>query len=94
MATYTENALFGPGGNTSAINAAMMNSSAGEMDWGAVLANGIRGATQGAIAGLVAEKYASGQLVNPANAQSYYAPQNNMLMLLLVAGGVYMLAKG
>lgn len=96
MATYTENALYGPGPNLSAINAQMLNPAyaQGETDWGAVMANGIRGATQGAIAGLVAEKYASGQLVSPNNPQALALPQNNMLMWLLVGGAVYMLAKG
>lgn len=37
----------------------------GETDWGAILANGIRGAAQGAIEAQVRDAYASGQLVSP-----------------------------
>lgn len=56
----------------------------GETDWGAILANGIRGAAQGAIQARVEEAYASGQLYAPAPAYEPRGP--GMTGLLLLAG--------
>lgn len=65
----------------SMVNPTMAN---GETDWSAILANGIRGAAQGAIAAKVNEAYASGQLVHPAAQR----PANSGLMGLLIVGAI------
>jgi hypothetical protein len=95
MADYTTTALFGSQGNQAFMPANMLNPgmAQGETDWGAVLTNGIRGATEGALAGLVAEKYASGQLAYPPGA---YAQQGggNMMPLLVIGAIAYLVLKG
>jgi hypothetical protein len=63
----------------------------GETDWGAILANGIRGAAQGAIAAQVNGAYASGQLMQPT---AYQQPRSNGLTGLLLVGAVlYMVSQ-
>lgn len=61
---YQNAALFGNAPNTASIPATMLNgfNSEGGTDWGAVITNGIRGAADGAIRGLVEEKFQDGQL--------------------------------
>jgi hypothetical protein len=87
LANYS---LFGDQQNNSAIPANLLSTNAeGEIDWGAVLAGGIRGAAQGAIRAQVNEKYADGQLVNPY-------PQNqsrNNTNLLLIGLVIFLLVK-
>jgi hypothetical protein len=83
--------LFGDTRNSSAIPANMLSANAeGEIDWGSVLAGGIRGAAQGAIRAQVNEKYADGQLVGPYNPP--IQPRSNTT-LLLVAVVAFLLLK-
>jgi hypothetical protein len=78
--------LYGDQANTSAIPQSMLNSNAdGTTDWGAVLAQGIRGAAQGAIRASVNEKYASGQLVAPYGTTGQAFTGNNLLLIAVVA---------
>jgi hypothetical protein len=86
MSDYTNDAIYGyTGGNT--LGADMLNPSAaqGFTDWGAILANGIRGAAQGAIGGMVNNAYASGQLQQQAIVQQR---SNSQFMTLLIIGAV------
>lgn len=90
---FSIDALFGGGANTSQIPATMLNPGAagGARDWGAILADGIVGATNGAIGALVKEKFDSGQLVAT---QTAAAQQQKQLMPLIVIGGIaYLLMK-
>lgn len=80
-------AIYGDAPNRSMMSATMLNSGQAQdsFDWGAVLANGIRGAAQGAMAASVNGAYASGQLVAP-NYQN--RGQGVSLVPLLVIGGI------
>lgn len=93
MSDYINDAIYGyTGGNT--LGADMLNPGAAQSstDWGAILANGIRGAAQGAIAAQVGGAYASGQLQQQAVAQQQ---KNSTFILLLIAGGVlFAMSKG
>lgn len=93
MSDYTNDALFGTYGG-GALGADMLNPAAAQSatDWGAILANGIRGAAQGAIAAKVGGAYASGQLVNQQAAQA--KGNSQFLTLLLVGGVLYALTRG
>jgi len=90
-----QNALYGsPVAAYNQLGANMVNpvKANGETDWGAILANGIRGAAQGAIGAQVNGAYASGQLVAPVGYQQTSASGLNGLILLaglafLVMGG-------
>lgn len=83
--TYQTDALYGDADNYSALPADMLNVNAdGAIDWNALLAGGIRGAAQAAIATRVNGAYASGQLVAPNQAQA----SNAKLMNLLLIGAV------
>ncbi len=83
--------VFGANNNYSAIPATMMNGSASsDIDWGAVVTNGIKGAAFNAINTMVGGAYASGQLQSPVNiaptAPSAISPQTmQMLMIGIVA---------
>lgn len=57
----------------------------GESDWGAILANGIRGAAQGAIASQVRGAYESGQLVQPTAYQPTTSASGLNGLLLIAA---------
>lgn len=80
-------ALYGDRANTSLMGADMLNSGAASdsMDWGAILANGIRGAAQGAMAASVQGAYDSGQLQAPPGA---VRGQTGSLLPLLILGGI------
>jgi hypothetical protein len=93
--SYEDNAIYGGLSMNTGLSAQTMNPTyaTSSFDWGAILTNGIRGATEGAMAGLVAEKYASGQLVVPG-AQQQVARANNMMPLLVVGVLAYVLMKG
>jgi hypothetical protein len=83
-----QDAIYGgPAAMYQTLGANMVNpaQASGETDWNAILANGIRGAAQGAIQAQVNGAYASGQLVNPA-AQG----RSNMTGLILLAGLAYL----
>lgn len=85
MIDLTTYSLYGDQANTSAIPASMLNTNAdGSTDWNAVLTAGIRGAAQGAIAASVGDKYASGQLVPPANTVRG-AQTRNLLIIAAIA---------
>lgn len=60
----------------------------GDTDWNAILANGIRGAAQGAIAAQVNSAYASGQLMAPVSYQPTTSP-TGLNGLILLAGLAY-----
>lgn len=61
-------------------------------DWGSILASGIRGAAQGAIAARVSGAYQSGQLQQQAVQQQ---KANGQFMVLLIVGGLlYLASKG
>lgn len=95
MLNYEGDAIYGTQSYNTAIGANMMNPTyaTSSTDWGSILTNGIRGAAEGAMAGLVAEKYASGQLQLPTAYQG--AQQQKSIMPLLVIGAiVYVLMKG
>lgn len=57
----------------------------GDTDWNAILANGIRGAAQGAIMAQVQGAYASGQLMPPPSDYRPTASGLNGLLLIAVA---------
>lgn len=80
-------ALFGGQPNTSLMGADMLNSGQAQdsFDWGAVLANGIRGAAQGAMAASVQGAYDSGQLRAPLGVSQ----GGNLMPLLLIGGLLY-----
>lgn len=96
MSNITNDALFG---NYQApyMGATMMNANAQtETDWGAVLAGGIVGAAQGAIGGMVAGAYASGQLQpTPAQMAAYQAQrqQSQLITLLIIGAVIYAVVK-
>lgn len=90
--SYQADAIFGSQANTSAIPADLLNVNAnGETDWNSVIANGIRGAAQGAISALVGEKFQSGQLRDPATVQ--VTASNKMIQWLLIGGVAYLVLK-
>lgn len=93
MSDYFNDALYGYTASTGTLGADMVNPSAASssVDWGAILANGIRGAAQGAIAGQVAGAYQSGQLV--AAQQQAQAANKGLITLLLIGGIAYVLMK-
>lgn len=90
---YQNDALFGDQKNTSLMGADMLNSGAAQnsMDWGAVLANGIRGAAQGAMAASVNGAYASGQLQGQAPGRG--AANGGLMPLLLIGGVLYLVMQ-
>lgn len=92
MADYYNDALWGYTSSGS-MGADMLNPGAagGETDWGAILANGIRGAAQGAIGSMVRGAQVSGQL---ATAQIQRQQSNQLFMLLLIGGVLYLATKG
>jgi hypothetical protein len=98
MANMTSDALFS-GAQGFGMGADMLNPGAASdsVDWGAVLANGIRGAAQGAIAASVGGAYASGQL-QPMPGRDMYgnplpvASSGANLIPLLLIGAVLFLA--
>lgn len=65
----------------------------GETDWGAILANGIRGAAQGAIGAQVSGAYASGQLV-PYQPTYNTTSANGLNGLILLAGLAFFVMGG
>lgn len=87
MGLYAET-LFGSEPNTSLLPAQMMNITANNStDWGAIIADGIRGAADGAIRGLVTEKFQDGQL--KASAQK----NSQMMTWALIAVAAYLVLK-
>lgn len=89
---YYNDSVFGYT-DSGTLGATMMNPGAAssDTDWGAILANGIRGAAQGAIGAMTAGAYQSGQLAQATATKQ----QNNQLLWLLILGGVvYFAAKG
>jgi hypothetical protein len=86
--------VFGADNNYSAIPANMMNASAtSDIDWGAVVTNGIKGAAFNAINTMVGGAYASGQLQNPATVGQPIG-SSSQTMQLLVLGAVAWLVFG
>jgi hypothetical protein len=87
-------ALYGDRPNTSLMGATMLNgyNAQDQFDWGAVLANGIRGAAQGAMAASVNGAYQSGQLVSPGLVTGR-GQGINLVTLLLLGGLVYVAVK-
>jgi hypothetical protein len=80
--------FYGRDNNYSAIPATMMNASASdEIDWGAVVTNGIKGAAVNAIQTMVGGAYASGQLQTPVQ-QSVAVSASPQTMNLLIIGAV------
>lgn len=85
--------LFGAERNYSAIPANMLNSGAADgQDFGHLVANGIKNAALNAMAGMVDQAYASGQLQYPASQQ----PQNQGggMNLLIVGALLFVLFSG
>jgi hypothetical protein len=83
LANYS---LFGDVQNTSAIPASVMSVNAdGDTDWNAVLASGIRGAAQAAIAASVGQKFADGQLVAQAQQKAQSDQMRNLLIMGVIA---------
>ena len=81
--------------NYSAIPANMMNACAdNEIDWGAVVTNGIKGAAVNAIQTMVGGAYASGQLQAPAQYAPAPAGISPQTMQLLLFGGIAWLLFG
>lgn len=96
MSSLTNDAIYGAN-QAPYMTATMFNPNAtSDTDWGAVLANGIVGASQAALATMVGGAYASGQLQNPVVAQQQYAAQqrSQMTTLLIVGAVIYLVAKG
>jgi hypothetical protein len=92
MGDYTNDAIYGYTGSGT-LGADMLNpyAASGPEDFGAVIANGIRGAAQGAIGGMVAGAQASGQLQQAAIVRQQ--SNNTLLVLLLVGGVLYAMSK-
>lgn len=65
----------------------------GDTDWGAILANGIRGAAQGAIAAQVNGAYASGQLVAPYTPTYNTTSAGGLNGLILLAALAFFVLK-
>lgn len=97
-------ALFAGQRNTSLMGADMLNAgqASDEFDWGAVLANGIRGAAQSAMAASVGGAYASGQLQQPmpgyvpgpgAGQGASQGGLNSLMPLLLIGAVLYMVTR-
>lgn len=81
--------------NYSAIPATMMNGGASdEIDWGAVVTNGIKGAAINAINTMVGGAYASGQLQAPRQYDQPVGVNNPQTMQLLMLGGLAWLLFG
>ncbi len=90
-----QNALYGnPVAAYNTIGAGMVNpvKANGDTDWNAILANGIRGAAQGAIAAQVQGAYASGQLVY--HEPTYNTTSANGLNGLILLAGLAFLVMG
>lgn len=90
-----QNAIYGsPVSAYNQLGATMANPSKanGETDWGAILANGIRGAAQGAIAAQVQGAYNSGQLIAAPTYQQTSATGLNGL--ILIAGLAFLVMGG
>lgn len=88
MGLYADTLFGNDVPNTAQIPAYMLNqSAANSTDWGAIISDGIRGAAQGAIDGLVREKFQDGQLKAQA------ANNNNMMKWLVIGAVVYLLVK-
>jgi len=86
-----QNAIYGnPVAAYNQLGANMVNpmQANGETDWGAILANGIRGAAQGAIGAQVNGAYASGQLV-PYQPTYNTSSASGLNGLILLAGLAY-----
>jgi hypothetical protein len=96
MEDFQNAALFGGGSSYQTMGANMLNpgQATSEVDWGAVLMNGIRGAAQGAIASQVQGAYASGQLAMPTPAAIQQQQRSNMTMLLLLGAVAYFVTRG
>lgn len=78
--------LFGAERNYSAIPANMLNSGAADgQDFGHLVANGIKNAALNAMAGMVDQAYASGQLQYPANQQPQKSQTSNTSLLVIGA---------
>jgi hypothetical protein len=92
MADLQNAAIYGDDYGIRTLGANMVNPTMadGSTDWGAILANGIRGAAQGAIASQVQGAYASGQLVYPQQAG---AQGGNLMPLLVIGVVLYMVLK-
>lgn len=90
---YQNAALFGDRANTSMIPSAMMNqfTADGSTDWGAVITNGIRGAADGAIRGLVSEKFQDQQL--KAQQTQAAIAQRSMLNLVVIGAILFVVLK-
>lgn len=89
-----QNALYGsPVAAWNTLGAGMVNPTKanGDTDWGAILANGIRGAAQGAIASQVQGAYDSGQLVH---VPTYNTTSANGLNGLILLAGLAFLVMG
>lgn len=93
MSDYTNDAIYGYT-SSGTLGADMLNPGAAQdsSDWGAIIANGIRGAAQGALGGMVQSAQASGQLQQQVIARQQSS--NTMLTLLMVGSGLYLLTKG
>lgn len=90
-----QQALYGsPVAAYNQLGATMANPSRanGDTDWSAILANGIRGAAQGAIAAQVNGAYASGQLIAQPGYQQTSASGLNGL--ILIAGLAFLVMGG
>jgi hypothetical protein len=92
MGDYYNDAVFGYT-SSGTLGADMLNPgvTSGETDWGAILANGIRGAAQGAIGSMVRGAQQSGQI---AAAQVAQKKSNQLFMLILIGGALYLATKG
>jgi hypothetical protein len=93
---YEGDAIYGGVQNTSYMGADMMNPAyaQAETDWNAVLTNGIRGATAGALSALVGEKFASGQLQYQYPVARPGMQANGLMPILVIGGLLYVLTKG
>lgn len=90
-----QDAIYGsPAAAYQTLGASMVNPmmANGDTDWNAILANGIRGAAQGAIAAQVQGAYASGQLVQPT--AYHQASASSLNGLLLLAGLAFLVMGG